>query len=112
MNDETLLNIALSIAILGISILLVLSYFDKIPDKSFNEITSKDIGSRTTVKGIVKQIYPHNNSVSIKLEQKCVMDITSFEKNVNVSVGDNLTVQGTIQEYKGRINVLADKITK
>jgi hypothetical protein len=112
MNDDTLLNIALSIAFLGLIMLLALSYFDNIPEKNFNEITSKDINSHITIKGTVKQIYPHNNSVSIKLKQECTMDVTSFEKNVNITVGDNLTVQGTIQEYNGRINMLADRIIR
>jgi DNA/RNA endonuclease YhcR with UshA esterase domain len=112
MNDKTLLNISLIVAAIGIITLLLLSYYDKIPEKAFNEITSGDISSRITVKGVAKQLYPHNNSVSIKLEQTCTMDITSFEKNLSVNIGDNLSVQGAVQEYNGRMNILADKITK
>lgn len=112
MDDDTLLNIALSVALIGLITLLTLSYFDKIPEKNFNEITSKDIGARITLKGTIKQIYPHNNSISVKLKQECTIDVTSFEKDLDINIGENLTVQGTVQEYNGRINVLADRITK
>jgi RecG-like helicase len=112
MDDNVLLNIALSVAVVGIISLLILSYYDKIPEKNFNEITSDNIDSQTTVKGIVQQIYMHNNSMSIKLKQECLMDIFLFEKNQSLSVGDNLTVEGTVQEYNGRMSILADKITR
>jgi len=107
-----LLNIALIIGILGTATLLLLSYFDKIPEKSFNEITSKDVSSYVKVKGIIQQVYVHNNSMSIKLTQECVMNINIFDKNQNLSVNDSVTVQGTVQEYNGRMQILADKIIK
>lgn len=111
MEDNVLLNIALAVAMIGIIVLLILSYYDKIPEKNFNEVTSSDVGYRINVQGIVKQIYVNNNSMSIKLKQECVMDIFLFDKNQNFSVNDSLSVEGSVQEYNGKMEIMADKIT-
>jgi hypothetical protein len=112
MEDKTLLNISLIITFAGIVALLILSYYDKIPEKNFNEITSSYTGSAMKVQGTVKQVYTHNSSISLKLEQTCLMDVTIFEKDQNYTVGDNLAVTGTVQEYNGKMEILADKIVK
>jgi len=111
MEDKVLLNISLIITFAGIITLLILSYYDRIPEKNFNEITSSDAGSSVKVQGTVRQVYMHNNSMSLKLEQTCLMDVMIFDKG-NYSVGDNLTVQGAVQEYNGRMEMVADKIVK
>jgi hypothetical protein len=112
MEDKILLNIALITAAIGIITLLLLSYYDKIPEKNIAEITSSDISSYVKVQGKIQQIYMHNNSMSIKLMQECVMNVNIFDKDQNLSINDSITVQGTVQEYKGKMQILADRITK
>ena len=112
MEDETLITISLSVAIFGIIILLLFSFYDKIPEKNFNEITSKDVGSQVKVNGTIKQIYMHNNSLTLKIKQECLMDVMLFEKNTNFSIGENVVVSGKIQEYNGKQEIIADKIVK
>jgi len=112
MEDETLITISLSVAMIGIIILLLFSFYDKIPEKSFNEITSKDTGSVIKANGTIKQIYEHNNSLTLKIKQECLMDVMLFDKNNNFSIGENVIVQGKIQEYNGKQEIIADKIAK
>jgi len=112
MEDKILLNIALFTAIIGIIALILLSYYDKIPEKNFNEITSGDVSSYVKVNGIVQQVYMHNNSMSIKLAQQCTMYVSIFDTNQNISVNDSVTIQGTVQEYNGQMEILADSIAK
>jgi len=112
MEDRTLLNIALIVGMIGIITLLLLSYYDIIPEKNFNEITSSDVSSRVKVQGIIKQIYLNNNSISIKLKQECIMDVFLFDKNQNFSVNDSVNVDGTVQEYNNKMEIMADKIIK
>ena len=112
MDDKVLLNIALIVGIIGITALLLLSYYDEIPEKSFNEITSKDVASYVKVKGTIQQIYVHNNSISIKLSQECLMNVNVFDNKQDLNVNDTVSVQGTVQEYNGKMQILADKITK
>ncbi len=109
MNDEVLLNISLTVATIGIIILLLLSYYDKIPEKQFNEITLKDINNKVTIKGTIIQEYKHNNSMTLKLKQECVIDVFLFEQ-LNFTIGSNVSVTGTVQEYNGKMEVVADKI--
>jgi DNA/RNA endonuclease YhcR with UshA esterase domain len=112
MEDKTLLNIASTVAVIGIIILLLLSYYNKIPERAFNEITSKDLASYVKVKGTVKQVYMHNNSMSIQISQECLMYVNIFDNNQNISINDTVTIQGTVQEYKGKLQILADRVIK
>jgi len=109
MKDEFLLNIALITAGIGIILLLFLAFYDKIPEKKFNEITSSDVDTKVKVTGIVLQQYIHNNSMTLKLKQECTMDVFLFEK-LNVTVGSNVSVTGSVQEYNGKMELMADSI--
>ncbi|MGV8172163.1 MAG: hypothetical protein ACP5OA_05735 [Candidatus Woesearchaeota archaeon] len=109
MDDNTLLNISITIAILGIILLLALSFYDKIPENGFNEVTSNNIGSKVKVNGIIKNVYMHNNSQTLKLRQECYMDVFAFDTK-NYTIGENITVQGTVQEYNGKMEIIAEKI--
>ena len=111
MEDETLMNISLFVASLGIIILLLLAFYDEIPQKSINDITAKDIDTRIKIYGVIKQIYTGNQSMTLKLEQQCTIDVFVFDKNQNLSVGDSVNVDGVVQEYKGKKEIVANKIT-
>jgi len=110
MDDNVLLNIAITVTFLGIIALLVLSFYDRIPSEDFNDIRCVDVGKYVKVEGDVKNVVRRNNSMSIRLEQRCFQDIFLFENNDDISVNDTIAVQGTIQEYNGRLSILADKI--
>jgi RecG-like helicase len=110
MEDKTLLNVALIMTFIGILALLTMTYYDYIPEKGFNEITSNDISSRVKVSGMINTTYVHNNSMTIKLEQKCLMDVFLFEIDPRFTVGKNVTIEGTVQEYNGRMEIMAEKI--
>jgi RecG-like helicase len=112
MEDTTLINISISVAMIGIFILLLFSFYDKIPEKGFNEITSKDASSQVKINGTIKQVYHHNSSLTLKLKQECLMDVMIFDKNEDFSIGENVIVQGEVQEYNGKQEIIADKIVK
>jgi RecG-like helicase len=111
MDDKTLLNIALISTFIGIIALLIMAYYDYIPEKSFNDITGKDISSRVKIGGTINATYMHNNSMTIKLEQKCLMDVFLYDINPEFTVGKNVSVEGTVQEYNGKMEIMAEKIT-
>ncbi|MGV8172571.1 MAG: hypothetical protein ACP5OA_07820 [Candidatus Woesearchaeota archaeon] len=112
MDDKTLLNIALIVTFTGLVALLMLSYYDLIPEKNFNEVTSKDVDSIVKVSGTITAVYPHNNSMTLRLEQKCVMDIFFFGNNPDLNAGKKVTVEGTVQEYNGKMEIMANKIVE
>jgi len=112
MEDKTLLQISTSVAVFGIILLLLLSYYDKIPEKKFNDITEKDAGSKVRVNGNVAGVYYHNNSMSINLRQDCYINIFLFDNKQNFTFGENLTIYGTVQEYNGKMNINAEKIMR
>jgi len=110
MDDDMLLNISLVVTFLGIIILLLLSFYDNIPYKDFNDMRCIDVGKYVKVEGDVYSIARRNNSMSIRLEQRCFQDVFVFESDEDISVNDTVTIHGTIQEYNGRLSILADSI--
>lgn len=110
MDDDTLLNISIAVAFAGIIILLLLSFYDRIPSEDFNDIRCEDAGRYVKVEGTVDKIIRRNNSVTLRLEQRCFQDIFMFDDIDGISLNDTVTVQGTVQEYEGRLSILADKI--
>ncbi len=112
MEDKTLLNISLAVSSLGIVLLLLLSFYDKIPEVDFNELGCEDTGKYVKVRGTIDNIVVRNTSTSIRLEQKCYQDIFIFDNYTTLANGDTLVVQVTIKEYHGKLSILADKISQ
>jgi hypothetical protein len=112
MEDKFLLNCALLITFIGLAILLILSYCDKLPEKNFNDITSKDSGSTIKTQGTIKNIITHNNSMTLKLKSECELDVFVFEKETqNLKINDTIKVTGTAQEFNGKMELVATQIT-
>jgi len=111
MDDKTLLNIVIAIVIVGLAALLILSYYSVIPEKTVNQLTSSDVSTAIRSNGTIKSVIYYNTSTLLKIEQKCVMDAVIFSNDQNFTIGQNVKVEGTVQEYNGKMELLIDKIT-
>ena len=40
------------------------------------------------------------------------MDVFVFDKNQNLSLNDSVSIEGTVQEYNGKMEIMADKIVR
>jgi hypothetical protein len=111
MDDKKLLDIALVTAIIGILILIIMSYYEFIPEKVFSDLTSKDVGQKVKMQGIIKSLKYYDSGTSIRLEQKCNIDIWIFSNITNLSKEKNAIFEGKIDEYNGKLELIADKVT-
>jgi hypothetical protein len=112
MDDKILLNISIAVAISGILLLMILSFYNWIPESNSNDLRCEDVGKYVKMTGRISNIQLRNSSTSIRIEQKCFQDIFIFGRNEELRLNETITVHGTIQEYNGRLSILADRITR
>lgn len=112
-KDSLLLKIALITSFLGLLTLFIIMFFSVIPEKDIDSINDSDIGNKILVKGFIDKIsYSQNNKTTfISLAQKCSMDIVSFN-HISIANGSYVAVEGVVQDNKGQLEFIADKITK
>lgn len=111
MDDSTLLKFALICSFLGLVALFSIMYFSVIPEKSLNNITEDDLGSKIKISGDIERIRisSDNQTTFITLSQKCSIDVISFDA-INLSKGQKITVEGAVQEYQNKKEIIAEKI--
>jgi len=107
-----LLKITLSISLIGILLLLFLSNFLEPKLTNIEQINNKLLNTKTKIQGTISNIKNYENSsfqiTSIK-DETGEIDITT-NKILNLTKNQNITVIGTINEYKQRLQMQADEI--
>ena len=114
MKEKTLLRVALISAIIGVSVLFIISDNIEIDEKTIDKINKDNIGEKVKIKGIVTKVSDTNKTLFLEISQPESMTLIVFkdDKEINISSGDYIEVIGKIDEYKGEMEVIVDKIRK
>lgn len=107
MDDNTLMKISLTIALVGLFILFFIS--ENIPYQS--DLNTADVGGKISLKGKVTSITEYNNSQIIELLPYSKTKIVLFDKK-DVRINDSIEVTGKVDEYKGRKEIIAEEVRK
>ena len=110
MEDKTLLILAITSASVGVIALCILMFTNHIPEKSADNITVADIGKKVAITGIIERVRTTNKTTIITIQHQCTIDAMVFDK-INISPGSSVRVEGVVQEYQGRREIIADSIT-
>ena len=75
-------------------------------------LLNKNIGDDVKLKGTVMQISDKGSVVFIEVNQQNPMTVVLFtdDDNLKLKNGDNVEVLGEVQEYKGKNEIIAEKI--
>ncbi len=106
MNEKQLLKICMSVAIIGIIGLFILS--KTAAETNFQDITEKDIDKKLLVSGVVENLDIRESMTLFTIQG---MPIVFFEQ-ANVQEGSNVTITGTVKKYKGKLEILGERIEK
>lgn len=94
---------------IGLLALFLLMFFKTDELIQINDIENhKD--EIVSLNGIAKNISYKNNNTRFMIYQECGVEIVSFEKKVDITSGSTILVTGKVQEYNGKMTVIADKI--
>ena len=111
MKENTLLKIALICSIVGLIALYFIS--TKIEVKDYKPNFNKNIGDDVKLKGTITKITDAGNVVFIDVSQQNPITVVLFpQDDLKLISGDNIEVIGGIQEYKGKSEIIAQKIRK
>ena len=112
MNEKELLRFSIGIAILGLCVLFALAQEIDVDLISIDTITNEFIDQKVTVAGTV---------VSVKqLDDMTLFDVQGVDsvrsilvvvfEQMNISIEVKIVVSGTVTEYKGQLEIVADRV--
>lgn len=111
MKETTLLKIALICSLVGLAVLYFISTKSEVKDYK-PSLLNKNIGDDVKLQGIVTKITDAGDVVFIKVNQQNPVTIVLFTKEENLKLidGDNIEIIGEVQEYKGKNEIIAQKV--
>ena len=113
MNDRLTFKITLTISLLGILVLFMLPK-PVSPLKQISEITEQEIDNSVRIIGQVIKIkdLPGIALLNIKDKTGEITVIIFKEEELKIKQNDFLEIEGKITEYKGEIEIQAERIIK
>lgn len=111
MKESLILKIALICSLVGLIALYFIS--SKIEVKDYKpSLLNKNIGEDVRLNGVVTKITDRGNVVFIEVSYKSPVTVVLFtdDDNLKLKNGDNVEVVGEVQEYKGKNEIIAEKI--
>ena len=105
---------SLIISLLGILILLIYSENITLPTKNIQNITNKDVDKQIKIIGQVTRLtdLPGLMILNIKDNTEQMTVVVFKEEKLNINKNDFLEIQGKVAEYRGELEIIAEKIIK
>jgi DNA/RNA endonuclease YhcR with UshA esterase domain len=110
-NERTLLKISITITIIGLSFLFL--YSEEIDLREIASIDTQLPEEIVTMQGIVQKVQPSDKVLFMNVAGQRTenVDVILFtEENIYVKKGDSVEISGTVEEYKGKKEIIANKI--
>jgi hypothetical protein len=111
MEDSTLLKISLACSIIGIIVLFFISSRIEINEIDLSNLNNVEIGNDVKIIGKIVKIKQFEKLTIIDLKKECTVPILLFD-NISLDVGQEIQVNGKLDEYKGKKEIIAEKILK
>lgn len=109
MLERTIKMVAACSFIIGIAVLgWVMLSGNSAPE---NPVGDQQEGSRITITGSVVRVDGTNKVYFIRLSPAPRYPVVSFDP-VDLSMGDKVRITGRVKRYKGKLEVVAEKIIK
>ena len=111
MKESTLLKVALACSLAGLALLYIVS--SNIEFKDYEPIKlDSSLGEDVKLLGTITKITQKDDVAIIEVEHQNVITIILFtdDKNLILAKGDNVEVLGQVQEYKGKNEIIAQKL--
>ena len=109
MDESFMLKAALLVALLGLACLIAILKFGSIGESTLSEAKSLEEGSVVRISGTVEKAMVKEGLTRITLTKEESVEVILFE-SINLTPGAKVEIQGKIQEYEGKNEILADKI--
>ena len=114
MKETTILKIALICSLIGLVVLFLLSNTLSVKEYSPQQLNRNE-GDNVKLTGTVGKITDSGNLVLIEVNQHNPITIVLFKDNknyngINLMSGNYVEILGEVREYRGKSEIVADKI--
>jgi DNA/RNA endonuclease YhcR with UshA esterase domain len=113
MQEKTILKISILITLIGLMILFVLS--ESLELNVVNKIDQVPAEEEVKMSGIIGKVTNSEKVTFLKLEaeKKEFVDVLLFQSEpLSLHQGDYVEITGTVEEYEGKKEIIANKIIK
>jgi len=111
---DILTKICILAAIMGISLLIIISDKISIPSSEISSITEIDIDKNIKINGRITKIIKKGNSLAILdiADKNSTIKAVIFrpEKPLNIKKGDFIEINGKVSVYNEELQIIADSI--
>ena len=111
MQEKTILKVAIVVTIIGLAFLFL--YAGEVELKAVERIDSAIPEETVEMTGIVSRVSQHDKVIFLELEGQRIekVDVILFtDENIFLKAGDYVEISGTIEEYEGKREIIANKI--
>ena len=115
MDDSTLLKIALSISLVGLTALYIITETTTVPLNNIAEIDMTDMGKDVSIQGRIVKVNDYEKTIVLAVEdtEKNVISVILFKDGkTSIQTGLNIIINGEVEEYNGQIELIANEIIK
>ena len=111
MQEKTLLKIGLFGSLIG---LIVLYFFStSIELTQIEKINAEQIDETVKITGKVISVHNYDKVAFVKMAKDDYIDVVIFkDKDINLSEGDDIAVEGSVEEYNNRLQVVASLVER
>lgn len=110
MKESTLVKLSLLCSLVGLMLLFVISLFADYEDVSISEIENSEFKD-VRITGEIVSVRELDNLALMEVAEIKSVKVVVFDKRLlKHSVGDKVSVTGELMEYKGRPEIIAERI--
>ena len=113
MKEKTLLKTALITSLLGLLILYLISSNIEIKEKNIEKITLDNKDEFVKLRGIVNKVIDTEKVTIMEITQPQQITVVLFKdenKSMPIQQGNEIEIFGKVDEYEGKMEIIADRI--
>ena len=114
MDNRGLFKTSLTLALIGILLLFVYSETITPKPKDISQINEKDLDKTIKIVGQITRVTDLPGIILLNLKDNTsqITILIFKEEKLNIKQNDFLEIEGKITEYKGQLEIEAEKITR
>lgn len=118
MNEKSLTKLCLIVSIVGLAIIYIMESLSSADMTAIGSITKDSVGESVNVCGIISKIYVSNKeNIFFNLNDSASINVVVFRDKTDLfdagsmENGMKACVDGTVQIYKEKLEIIAGRIT-
>tara|TARA_Y100000294_G_C8372116_1_gene263170 strand:+ start:310 stop:645 length:336 start_codon:yes stop_codon:yes gene_type:complete len=111
MKEKTLIKISLIFSVIGIVFLYYLVGNVSLDEKEIDKINYIDQDIK--IKGVVTNIDERDKVAFVEIAQPNVMKVVIFKDDeLNLKINDYIEITGNVEEYNGKLQIIAEEVKR